>query len=116
MTILSRLTAIAAMALLALPAPAAAKAARCAIRSTSGKYLGPCDFTSEGKGSFTVAPVRGGSLGHEVTILSVQVVEPGTAEVRGLTRAGINSRWGAARRSKKDSACWVGDDFSICVY
>ena len=40
---------------------------------------------------------------------------PGVAEVRG-DPGRINSRWGEARRSRRDRACWVGEDFSICVY
>ncbi|WP_017295364.1 hypothetical protein [Geminocystis herdmanii] len=44
------------------------------------------------------------------------IIKSGVAEVRGLTTAGINSRWGEARRSKSDKACWVGDDFTICAY
>ena len=43
-------------------------------------------------------------------------MQPGVAEVYGITTSGINSRWGPARRSSKDKACWVGTDFSICVY
>jgi hypothetical protein len=46
----------------------------------------------------------------------VQIVQPGVAEVRGLTRAGINSRWGSAQRSKRDRACWRGSDFWVCAY
>ena len=47
-------------------------------------------------------------------ILSVSIVEisRGTAEVSGVTRDGINSRWGQARR---DGACWSGEDFRICI-
>lgn len=35
--------------------------------------------------------------------------------VRGLTSEGINSRWGEAKRSKKDKSCWIGEDFKICA-
>jgi hypothetical protein len=48
-------------------------------------------------------------------MISVSVVRPGVAEVRGLTKRGINSRWGEARRSKSNRACWVGEDFKICA-
>jgi len=48
--------------------------------------------------------------------ISVFIVRPGIAEVRGLTAQGINARWGEARRSARDRACWVGADFSICVH
>jgi hypothetical protein len=33
-----------------------------------------------------------------------------------LTDEGINSRWGRAIRSRRDRACWVGEDFTICAY
>ena len=77
-----------------------------------------CDFAPDGRdGSFTLSP-RGGGQGMlfgSVSVVSVSVIEPGLAEVRGLTRDGINSRWGTARRSERDGACWQGDDFRICA-
>lgn len=96
----------------------------CTIRSTTEDspaphvvFDGPCRFLPDGKGgSFRLsaldeeAPLCAGVL--EVT---VSVVAPGKAEVRGLTSEGINSRWGEARRSKKDLACWTGSDFEICA-
>jgi len=50
-----------------------------------------------------------------VVLISVTMISPGVAEVRGLTRAGINSRWGEARRSTQDRSCWTGSDFQICA-
>ena len=110
--------AVAAFALTTAPAtakPAPAKTAQCRITSADGRYAGPCAFTPTGKGSFSVAaPARRRLVGGTTTI-NVYVVGPGRAEVSGLTTDGINSRWGAAVRSKTDRACWVGEDFSICV-
>lgn len=105
---------------LAAPAPAAAqsakaKIARCKITSADGRYTGPCTFTPDGKGSFSVTPVGRKRLTGQTTMISVYIVGPGEAEVSGLTTDGINSRWGAAARSKKDRACWLGSDFSVCV-
>lgn len=105
---------------LTAPAPAAAqsakvKTARCKIVSADGRYTGPCTFTPDGKGSFSVAPVGRKRLTGQTTMISVYIVGPGQAEVSGLTTDGINSRWGAAARSKKDRACWLGSDFSVCV-
>lgn len=100
------------------PAPAKsapAKTARCKIISADGRYTGPCTFTPEGKGSFSVAAPGRRRLVAGTTVISVHMVGPGQAEVRGLTTDGINSRWGAATRSKKDRSCWVGQDFSVCV-
>jgi hypothetical protein len=103
--------------LLLIAAPAQAKGARCAITAEGGaSYRGPCDFAAEGKGSFTVTPPNGRFLTGGVSALSLAIVEPGLGEVRGLTRDGISSRWGEARRSRRDKACWDGGDFRICVY
>ena len=51
----------------------------------------------------------------EILDVSVLIMAPGEAEVRGLTAHGINSRWGPAKRSAQDAACWVGADFRICA-
>ena len=48
--------------------------------------------------------------------VTVSIIEPGLAEVRGLTETGINSRWGTARQSTDDPACWDGADFQLCVW
>lgn len=75
-----------------------------------------CEFLPESGGSFSLSAVGGqGELFPEVSMVSVYVVEPGVAEVRGLTAAGINSRWGEAQRSAKDRACWTGGDFEVCA-
>lgn len=115
---------LAAAALLAFPAsaapaPAAAKprVARCVLNAAvDAPYRGPCRFLAERGGSFSVAPVRAGTFFGDVTSVSVAILSPGVAEVRGLTTDGVNSRWGEARRSRRDKACWQGADFTICVY
>jgi hypothetical protein len=105
------------LAFLAWPDAAAAKPARCAIASAGNPaFRGPCDFTAEAGGSFALKPSGRRALVGEITSLSVFITEPGLAQVSGLTRDGINSRWGEARRSRKDRACWDGADFRICVY
>ncbi|MCC2097836.1 MAG: hypothetical protein KDJ29_13140, partial [Hyphomicrobiales bacterium] len=77
-----------------------------------------CDFQPEGRNGSFILSGRGGrgSLMPGIISVSVSVFEPGVAEVRGLTRQGINSRWGEARRSGADRACWAGSDFRVCVY
>ena len=95
--------------------PAHAKSARCKIASSDGRYIGPCTFTPTGKGSFSVAHPARRPLVARTTVINVYVVGPGLAEVSGLTTDGINSRWGEAARSKTDRACWIGQDFTICV-
>ncbi len=54
----------------------------------------------------------GRPLLEEILLISVTEIDPGTAEVSGLTKDGINSRWGEARF---DGKCWSGDDFRICT-
>ena len=95
---------------------ASARPAKCVVIGNGmTPYRGTCKFTPDNGGSFAIAPI--GKPGFDgVTLVSVAIVSPGVAEVRGLTRDGINSRWGEAKRSKTDPACWVGGDFKICVY
>lgn len=99
--------------------PALARDAGCRIEQAGRVVLDrTCDFQPEGRdGSFTLS-ARGGAdvpLFRGVSVVSVMIIEPGLAEVRGLTTSGINSRWGTARRSDRDRACWQGDDFRICA-
>jgi hypothetical protein len=96
--------------------PALARPARCVVRSVGEPaWRGPCDFIPDGGGSFAIQPARGRFPGG-TGMISVSLIRPGVAEVRGLTGDGINSRWGEARRSRRDGACWLGSDFSVCVY
>lgn len=98
--------------------PALARDARCEIAENNRVMFNRiCDFQPDGRdGSFSLAP-RGGNgvLYGEILFVSVSVIAPGQAEVRGLTRAGVNSRWGQARRSPSDPACWAGEDFRVCA-
>jgi len=94
---------------------AEAKPAHCVVESGPG-YVGPCTFSQfGGNGSFTLSRPQKPILPN-ITTISVTIVRPGEAEVRGLTTWGINSRWGSASRSRSDAACWVGTDFRICAY
>ncbi len=97
-------------------ANADARPAKCVVLGNGmTPYKGRCNFTPDVGGSFGIEPI--GKSGFDgVTMVSVAIVSPGVAEVRGLTRDGINSRWGEAKRSKADPACWLGSDFKICVY
>ena len=97
-------------------AQAKPRPARCVIDAAGApRWSGPCQFQAERGGSFTITPVRG-AFQNGVSSIGLAIVRPGLAEVRGLTRAGVNSRWGEARRSPRDRACWIGADFSLCVY
>ena len=79
-------------------------------------YRGACRFRPLGGGSFALRPVGRRFLVGDVTDVTVQILRPGAADVRGLTSNGVNSRWGAATRSRRDPACWTGSDFTICAY
>ena len=91
-----------------------ARPVRCVLTG-SIPYTGKCDFTHAGA-SFSLSPIGRASFPDGVNPVSVAIVAPGVAEVHGLTREGINSRWGEAHRSKRDPACWEGSDFRICAY
>ena len=110
------LTGAALAAALAFAAPAGAqRAARCAVTSSGSSWTGPCQFMAERGGSFSISRRDGRSFPGGATSISV-AIEGGEADVRGLTRQGINSRWGSASRDRRDRACWVGSDFRVCAY
>ena len=101
-----------------VPSPSAAKPrpARCVIDAAGApRWSGPCNFDARRGGSFTITPARG-RFAQGTTSITLDIVRPGVGEVRGLTALGVNSRWGTARRSSRDRACWIGADFSLCVY
>lgn len=108
--------AAAALVALTVAAPAMAKNARCVIDSEGTAYRGPCEYHVAKGGTFTITPVRTNTFAGGATSITVFIIRPGVADVRGLTVDGINSRWGRARRVPSDRACWAGDDFTICVY
>ena len=119
MKIASYVLAVFATCLLAIPLQSKGKPARCVIRSgserTTVEYLGDCLFYADRDGTFTIRKSQGNIL-PSITVVSVYVLSPGVAEVRGLTVDGINSRWGPAKRSETDLACWTGSDFEVCAY
>ena len=96
--------------------PPAWTSARCDIRSADARYAGPCEFRSGKGGDFSVRR-DGGAVPLLGTITDVSVtLVTGGAEVSGMTTDGVNSRWGAAKRSADDPACWTGADFEVCAY
>lgn len=99
------------------PVAAPAKASRCVIRQDETiTYSGACTFHPEQDGSFSIHLDHGKPILPNITTLTVSLISPGAAEVRGLTTDGINSRWGPAQRGQRDPACWTGADFEICAY
>ena len=89
----------------------------CRIESASKvEVSGKCRFIPDDGGTFTLENAdQDKPLYGEILMVTVAIVSPGKAEVRGLTKAGINSRWGEATRSTRDPACWDGSDFKICA-
>jgi hypothetical protein len=114
-------TALLLIALVGAGGAAAASTARCVVKTADGRYAGPCKFSLDHGGSFNIAPAgqpeffKHARQDPGLTDIRVDVIGD-EADVHGLTTNGINSRWGSAKRSKSDHACWTGDDFSICAY
>ena len=109
-------SAAALAAALALAAPAQAqRTARCAVASSGSSWTGPCLFSAERGGSFSIRRRDGRAFPGGATSISVAIAGS-EADVRGLTRDGINSRWGMASRDRRDRACWRGSDFRVCAY
>lgn len=110
--------AITIMAFFSNPAIAADRIVKCRIDSSGEPgYRGSCLFVPDTKGSFSLEnPNKNQLLTRTVSSVSVTIVKKGVAEVRGLTTDGINARWGIARRSARDKACWQGEDFTVCAW
>ena len=117
----------------AIARPADAGAARprdgtrlveCDIRTGGARFHEPSLFRAEEGGSFSLRPTdraagvlfpSGDEDFPDILSVSVAIVAPGEAEVRGVTSFGVNSRWGSATRSAEDPACWVGEGFRVCA-
>jgi len=103
--------------LFAQSALAAHKTVNCEI--TTGNevvYKGKCDFIPDQGGTFSLSNIdQDKPLFEHVMMITVYITGKGTAQVRGLTTSANNSLWGDAKRSPKDKACWVGEDFKICA-
>lgn len=119
---------IVALALLAVVLPTGASAkgrvVDCRISSLDGAYVqfkGRCRFVPEPGGSFSLSDASGKAKFYStISIVSVYLTGKDIAEVSGLVLdpggGGHNSRWGEAKRSTKDRACWDGSDFQICAW
>jgi len=110
---------LAALGFLASPTVGYAKEAQCVIESEGQTFEGPCNFRAEKGGAFTITPIDPAwPFFDAYASITVQVTAPGYAqEVRSLSAdpSPSNSRWGDARRSTSNKACWVGRGFKICV-
>ena len=92
------------------------KLAYCRIESGGSRaFNGKCLFDGSPDRSFHLGNVDPDKpLFGEIELVNVVIISPGFAQVRGLTKGGINSMWGEAHRSASDRACWEGSDFRIC--
>jgi len=100
----------------AAPARPKSRSAQCEVRSAGAPpWRGRCLFVTSGGASFSISPAGRAGFPGGVSLIDVAVTGRGVAQVSGLTRAGIHSRWGEARRSARDAACWDGSDFRICA-
>lgn len=118
------ITTLTAIALLSAPSAfATGRIVDCSISNLPGNELqfkGKCNFIPEAGGSFTLMDAAGrDKLYGTVGMVSVNLTGKDTAEVSGLVldkSGGHNSRWGSAKRSRLDRACWDGGDFRICAW
>jgi hypothetical protein len=92
------------------------KVVSCEISSSGQKYLGDCKFVPQKGGTFTLSNTSQGKvLGKtEISSVTVFISSKDVAQVSGEMGGSI-SRWGQAKRSPKDKACWIGDDFKVCA-
>ena len=115
--------ALAASALALTAASAQARGAQCRIfgsGDTISDDYWPCVFLPEndGKGSFSLASADGPDteVARGAVVVNVTIIAKGVADVQGLTRDGINSRWGTAKRAPESGdGCWDGADFEVCA-
>ena len=101
--------------------PNGSRLVRCTVSQIGEYYRGPCYFLADETGGFSLERPDGEAFGGAVVVNVAKTglapdTAMGAADVRGLTRDGINSRWGAAARSEFDPACWGGTDFEVCAY
>ena len=80
-------------------------------------WTGPCTrrIAQPSAKHFSIAGINNSQLIPGILNISVSILGPGRADVRGLTTEGINSRWGSAVQDVKDPFCWIGTDFRICA-
>lgn len=88
--------------------------AECEITSEGQTVTIPCRAIWYTGGTFSLKGIGDAELLPGITDLSVAADET-DAEIMGLTKDGINSRWGAAERDAADASCWKGSEFRVCA-
>ena len=93
------------------------KTVKCEIISSGQKYKGVCIFKPQNAGTFTLTntslgkPIGSTDINSVTVFISSKDVAQVSAEMGGSI-----SRWGEAKRSQKEKACWIGDDFRVCAW
>jgi hypothetical protein len=73
-----------------------------------------CVFISTQDGSFSLSNLKKDDpLFDNILVVTVNIERKSVADIHGLTKDGVNSRWGEAERSNEDKSCWVGSDFKV---
>jgi hypothetical protein len=109
------------LAMQASPAWAVEREARCVVTSRDEPtWRGPCIFSPGRRGSFTLSAVdyrsREGTI-NGMSDFSLEIISPGVGRAEYMMWGlGRHEDGGILRRSRRDPACWVGRDYSICVY
>ena len=104
------------------PHQVATHAAACEVSTGIGQeaptqWAGPCTRQIEQPQAkhVSIAGVNSSEIIPGILSISVSILGPGRADVRGLTTEGIHSRWGSAVQDVKDPFCWIGTDFRVCA-
>jgi len=99
----------------AAPALAVEREARCVLISRGQPaWRGACTFSSRHGGSFSVSADHPGM--HGMTDFSLEITAPGVGRASYMMSSGRHEDGGIMRRSRRDPACWVARDYSLCVY
>ena len=90
-------------------------------RSNETETVHQCVVSRHSRGGVSLARKNSVYLYDEVADIKIWRVKGNRYEVSSLfiskDRWAIQSRWGPATRVDQEGRqCWVGDDFSICIY
>ena len=102
-----------------------AKEAKCTVMGTSvddgleALFHGSCEFEPwRNGGSFSLKSLEGKwePLWDTIIGIELEVIKKGVAKVSVIDSETQSAHsWGIAKRSQKDSACWIGKGFEICA-
>lgn len=103
------------MAAAVIPNRADAKAAKCEITSSVGKYVGPCNFEAlEGGFDFDIPKSLRGKLGTH--LFHMEITSPGKGELYTDWVGGGREFEDNVVRQEANPACWAGEIWRVCIY